>query len=323
VPCWSRSSEGVVLGTPTLLGERGPKVAGRQVDGSLSRAGEVVHSQPLLVPGGVGSGDGIFLFRSTNGGDTWTPNGGRLIVSGSQGDVNGAWVTVGPDHAVYVAWFDERWRFTAHTLAHAHVIVVTGPNGTTRFLAEGDGWAVVRRRRQQVFSSRICLRMQWPMATSPRVSLPLMHVVNQGNIHAARGAIRPEVSQCKPCLAVSPGETAVAKRGARLTVSWQLVSTAFKNRSRHDRWRSQIHVFHRHVYRVSPVPANWNVTAAGLPKPTDISHATPPQHPLVQRPGRPAEFSSTVVGQPEFDMRPKPFKGVVLVIADYAQLERQ
>jgi integrase len=38
------------------------------------------------------------------------------------------------------------WRFTAHTLAHAHLIVATGSNGTTRFLAEGDGWAVARRR---------------------------------------------------------------------------------------------------------------------------------------------------------------------------------
>jgi hypothetical protein len=46
---------------------------------------------------------GIYFFRSTDNGDTFGPAGGSLIVSGTQ-PVQGAFVTVGPDHSVYVFW---------------------------------------------------------------------------------------------------------------------------------------------------------------------------------------------------------------------------
>ncbi|MBX6312587.1 MAG: Ig-like domain-containing protein, partial [Isosphaeraceae bacterium] len=52
-------------------------------------------------------GNGIFLFKSTDGGDTWGPNGGVLIASGSAHNVQGANIVVGPDHAVYAAYFDQ------------------------------------------------------------------------------------------------------------------------------------------------------------------------------------------------------------------------
>jgi hypothetical protein len=45
--------------------------------------------------------DGIHFFRSTDHGETFGPNGGTLIVTGSQG----AFVAVGPDHSVYVFWW--------------------------------------------------------------------------------------------------------------------------------------------------------------------------------------------------------------------------
>ncbi|MGI0013583.1 MAG: sialidase family protein, partial [Nitrososphaera sp.] len=54
-----------------------------------------------------GPGNGIFFFRSTDAGDTFSPNGGTLIASGSPVNVQGAFVTVGPDHAVYVFWFEQ------------------------------------------------------------------------------------------------------------------------------------------------------------------------------------------------------------------------
>jgi hypothetical protein len=44
---------------------------------------------------------GIYFFRSTDHGATFGPNGGTLIVTGSQG----AFVTVGTDHSVYVFWW--------------------------------------------------------------------------------------------------------------------------------------------------------------------------------------------------------------------------
>jgi hypothetical protein len=49
-------------------------------------------------------GNGIYLFRSTDQGSTFGPSGGAQIVTG--GTVQGAWVAVGPDHAVYAFWYD-------------------------------------------------------------------------------------------------------------------------------------------------------------------------------------------------------------------------
>jgi hypothetical protein len=82
-----------------------------------------------LVARDFGPGNGIFLFRSTDGGDTWTPNGGTLIVSAGQTNVTGAWVTVGPDHAVYVAWFDER-------TATGRILIKKSTDGGLTFGAE-------------------------------------------------------------------------------------------------------------------------------------------------------------------------------------------
>jgi hypothetical protein len=53
---------------------------------------------------------GIYLTRSTDGGSSWGPSGGVPITTpkGNQGAINaaGAWVAVGPDHSVYVFWWD-------------------------------------------------------------------------------------------------------------------------------------------------------------------------------------------------------------------------
>ena len=57
-----------------------------------------------LIVRDFGSGNGIYLYRSTNQGMSF--NSGVSIASGSAGNVQGAWVTVGPDHSVYAFWFD-------------------------------------------------------------------------------------------------------------------------------------------------------------------------------------------------------------------------
>jgi len=51
--------------------------------------------------------DGILFFRSTDGGSTWGPSGGLLIAGSGNFNVQGAFVTVGPDHAVYIFWLDQ------------------------------------------------------------------------------------------------------------------------------------------------------------------------------------------------------------------------
>ncbi len=47
-----------------------------------------------------GGGNGIRLYRSLDQGVTFGPNGGVLVTTGQQG----AYVAIGPDHAVYVFW---------------------------------------------------------------------------------------------------------------------------------------------------------------------------------------------------------------------------
>ncbi len=54
----------------------------------------------------TGNPNAIYLFRSTDQGDTFGPSGGVQIASGAANPVTGPWVVVGPDHAVYVFWFD-------------------------------------------------------------------------------------------------------------------------------------------------------------------------------------------------------------------------
>ena len=60
-----------------------------------------------LVARDFGTGNGIYLFKSTDGGATWGPGGGVLIASGAANNVQGANVVVGPDHAVYVSYFNQ------------------------------------------------------------------------------------------------------------------------------------------------------------------------------------------------------------------------
>ncbi len=60
-----------------------------------------------LVARDFGVGNGIYFFRSTDNGATFGPSGGTLIASGAANNVQGAYVTVGPDHAVYVFFFDQ------------------------------------------------------------------------------------------------------------------------------------------------------------------------------------------------------------------------
>ena len=52
---------------------------------------------------------GITFTRSTNGGQSYGPSPGLLLASGATANVQGAWVAVGVDHAVYVFWYDQNF----------------------------------------------------------------------------------------------------------------------------------------------------------------------------------------------------------------------
>lgn len=52
---------------------------------------------------------GIVFSRSTDGGRTFGPAPGLLLAPQGSQNVQGAWVTVGPDHGVYVFWYDQNF----------------------------------------------------------------------------------------------------------------------------------------------------------------------------------------------------------------------
>ncbi|MFN0158129.1 MAG: FlgD immunoglobulin-like domain containing protein [Bacteroidota bacterium] len=55
-----------------------------------------------LISRNFGSGNGIYVYRSTDHGATFGPSAGVQIVSGKQG----AFIAVAPDHSVYAFWYD-------------------------------------------------------------------------------------------------------------------------------------------------------------------------------------------------------------------------
>ena len=68
---------------------------------TVDNFGGAGNGNVYLVTRDFGAGPGIYCFRSTDGGNTFGPSAGTLIVSGNQG----AFVAVAPDHSVYVFWY--------------------------------------------------------------------------------------------------------------------------------------------------------------------------------------------------------------------------
>src|SRR5262249_54865459 len=54
-----------------------------------------------------GPGNAVKFSSSTDGGAGYSPPGGTVIAGAGAFNVQGAYVTVGPDHAVYVFWLDQ------------------------------------------------------------------------------------------------------------------------------------------------------------------------------------------------------------------------
>jgi len=58
---------------------------------------------------GAAARAGITFTRSTDGGQSFGPSPGLLLASAVPANVQGAWVVVGADHAVYVFWYDQNF----------------------------------------------------------------------------------------------------------------------------------------------------------------------------------------------------------------------
>lgn len=60
-----------------------------------------------LLSRNFGAGNGIYFYKSTDHGLTFSPNGGTLIASGAAGNVQGTFITVSPDHSLHAFYFDD------------------------------------------------------------------------------------------------------------------------------------------------------------------------------------------------------------------------
>ena len=100
--------------------------------------------------------EGIYFFRSTDNGATFSPNGGTLIVAGSQG----AYIEVGPDHSIYAFWYAgstlQMRRSTDQGLTFGAAVTVAsglvgGTNGNLGLTGIRQGTAVAAGFRSNEF----------------------------------------------------------------------------------------------------------------------------------------------------------------------------
>ena len=70
---------------------------------AVDNFGGAGNGNVYLIERDFGPGNGIFFFRSTDGGSTFGPSGGTLITSAA--NTQGGFVVVGPDHSVYAFWY--------------------------------------------------------------------------------------------------------------------------------------------------------------------------------------------------------------------------
>ena len=115
-----------------------------------------------LIVRDFGSPGGIFFFRSTDNGATFGPNGGTLIAGTAGGNVQGAFVTVSPDHSVHAFYFDDgtneikvRKSTDQGVTFSAPVTIVSGlpaaTNGNLNLLGIRQGTAVASTFRTNAF----------------------------------------------------------------------------------------------------------------------------------------------------------------------------
>ncbi len=115
-----------------------------------------------LISRNFGAGNGIYMYRSLDNGASFGPTGGVLIASGAGGNVQGAYVAVGPDHSVYAFYFDDGTnqikmrRSTDLGLTYgASVIVATGLiggiNGDLALTGQRQGTATFNPFRSNEF----------------------------------------------------------------------------------------------------------------------------------------------------------------------------
>jgi hypothetical protein len=178
-----------------------------------------------LVNRDFGGGNGIYFYRSTNGGDSFGPNGGTLIAPGNQG----AWVTVGSDHAVYVFYLDSNTstqrvqmrKSTDQGLTFAPAVTVAnlnthGVNGDLGLGFRSNAFAqalVNPTNPNQIFT----VFDDKPTPTGPDRADVYLEVSNDGGATwSARQRVNDDATntdQWQPTIAIAPN-------GSRIGVFW-------------------------------------------------------------------------------------------------------
>ena len=178
-------------------------------------------------PGGGLRTSGVYLTRSTDGGVTWTPSGGLAIENGAAGPfTQGAFVTVGPDHTVYVFWFqcdafpcrilmkqstDLGQTFGAPTTVAT--LVVTAGNGDLGlgFRSNSFPQAVVNP-----VTGHLYVTFNDNPAGADRGDIFFTRSIDGGATWTAKARVNDDATtrdQWQPALAVTPN-------GSRLFVAW-------------------------------------------------------------------------------------------------------
>jgi uncharacterized delta-60 repeat protein len=101
-----RSDDGGNTWLAPTLGAPGSGSSDKEWIAVDNNAGPGQGNAYLLVRDFSSSKNGIYLYKSTDNGSTFGPSGGTLVASAGSGNVQGAFVAIGPNHEVYVFYFD-------------------------------------------------------------------------------------------------------------------------------------------------------------------------------------------------------------------------
>jgi hypothetical protein len=179
-----------------------------------------------LVERDFGAGNGIYFFRSTDNGNTFGPNGGTLIASAATANVQGAFVTVAPDHSVYAFWYagtsiqmrksiDQGLTFGAPVTV-ATFITPDGTNGDLALTGSRQGDTVASSFRSNKFpdvainpvSGNIYVTFNDNPVGADRSDVYLVQSSNGGTTWSLPTRVNDDsttTDQWQPTLAVTPG----------------------------------------------------------------------------------------------------------------------
>jgi hypothetical protein len=175
-----------------------------------------------------GSGNGLFLTKSTDGGVTWGPSGGVLVASGNTGNVQGANVVVGPDHALYAFYYDGSTSPAAirvrkstdggNTFGPVVTVTTLSSAGTNGDLGLGGGFRTSGFPQAAVNPLTGALYVVYPNhgAGADKADIFLRTSTDGGNTWSTATRVNDDATandQWQPTLSVSP-------EGTRVAVSW-------------------------------------------------------------------------------------------------------